>query len=60
MNKIITYIKETLAEMKHVNWPHTNQVLLYTALVIFVSLFVALYLGIFDWAFTILLERFIF
>lgn len=59
MNRAITYIKETIAEMKHVNWPKTEQVSVYTALVIAISLIVAAALGGFDWLFTLGLEEFI-
>lgn len=59
MNKIITFIKEVLAELKHVNWPSANQAALYTVLVIVISIFVALYLGVFDWVFSTLLDKFI-
>ncbi len=46
------YINETRAEMKHVSWPTRKQTVIYTALVIFISVAVAIYLGIFDAIFT--------
>ncbi len=46
------YINETRAEMKHVSWPTRNQTLIYTGLVIFLSVALSLYLGIFDAIFT--------
>lgn len=59
MNAIITYIKETIAELKHVNWPNGWQVGVYTALVVVISLVIAAYLGFFDWLFTFLLQGFV-
>lgn len=53
---IIKYIKETGAEMKHVSWPTKKQSLIYTLLIIAISLFVAAYLGLFDWIFIKLIE----
>jgi preprotein translocase subunit SecE len=46
------YINETRAEMKHVSWPSRNQTLIYTALVIFISVAVSIYLGVWDAIFT--------
>lgn len=56
---IIKYIKETGAEMKHVSWPTKKQSLIYTLLIIAISLFVAAYLGLFDWIFIKLIELFV-
>ena len=52
MARIINYIKDTRAEMKHVSWPTRKQALAYSFLVIVFSLFVAFLLGIFDHLFT--------
>ncbi len=49
---LITYLKETKAELKFVKWPSQRQTMIYTALVIFISIITALYLGLFDFAFT--------
>ena len=45
---IINYFKETKAEMKHVTWPSTQQAIVYTILVIGLTVFVAALLGFFD------------
>ena len=45
---ITTYLKETRAEMKHVNWPKRNAAIGYSIAVIVISLFVAYFLGAFD------------
>jgi preprotein translocase subunit SecE len=46
--KLINYIKETKAEMKHVSWPTKRQAITYTILVVIVSALTAAYLGAFD------------
>jgi preprotein translocase subunit SecE len=45
------YIKETRVELKHVSWPTRNQTLVYSLVVILISIGVALFLGLLDYAF---------
>ncbi len=45
------YIKETRAELKHVSWPTRRQAIIFTALVIVLSIGLALILGVFDYLF---------
>lgn len=52
MNKIIDYIKASLAEMKKVTWPNKKETYNYTLLVIGLSLAVAIFLGLLDIIFT--------
>ncbi len=52
----IQYLKDTKAEMKHISWPTKKQTIIYTALVIGISIFVAAYLGVFDFVYTSLLQ----
>jgi preprotein translocase SecE subunit len=52
MNQFINYLKDTVAELKHVSWPTQTQSIVYTALVIGVSIGVSLYVGIFDFVFS--------
>jgi preprotein translocase subunit SecE len=52
---ITEYVKETQAEMKHVNWPTRNQTIRFTVLVIVVSLGTAILLGVADFVFSKLL-----
>ena len=49
---VVTYIKETKAEMAHVTWPTRIDVALFTATIILVSILTALYLGVFDFLFS--------
>lgn len=59
MSKIVEYLKETRAELKHVIWPSRRQTFFYTLIVILLSVVVAYYLGLFDYLFSILLGRII-
>ena len=52
MNKIITYLKASIEEMKKVTWPTKKETYNYTLLVIFISVGVALFLGLLDIIFT--------
>jgi preprotein translocase subunit SecE len=47
-----TYINETRTELKHVTWPTRKQTIVYSALVIVISLLVAAYVGALDALFT--------
>jgi len=60
MERFINYIKDTRGELKHVSWPTQRQTTIFTVLVIFISILTALYLGLLDYVFTTLLDRFFF
>lgn len=51
------YLKDTRGELRHVAWPTRAQTIIYTVLVVVVSVGVALYLGLFDFLFTGALSR---
>lgn len=51
MNKIATYIRESIAEMKKVTWPTKKETYNYTLLVIGISLGIAIFLGVLDYIF---------
>lgn len=57
--KILNYIKESRDEMKKVNWPTRHQTMVFTGVVIAVSLGVAAFLGSLDLLFQSLLKIFI-
>ena len=59
MAKVIEFVKETRAELRHVAWPTRKQVMSATALVIGISIFVALFLTLFDWLFSLGLKAII-
>lgn len=46
------YIKDTRSELNHVAWPTRLQTVIFSILVIVISLLVSLYLGLFDFLFT--------
>ena len=46
------YIKDVRAELKHVSWPTRSQTIMYTVVVIAISLATAAYLGVLDYFFT--------
>lgn len=59
MSKITEYFKDTKMELKHVIWPSKSQTFYYTLIVIILSVVVAYYLGIFDFIFSIGLQKII-
>ncbi len=54
---MFNYFKEVRGEMKHVSWPTQRQALVYTIVVILVSLITALYLGLWDYAFSLIIKK---
>jgi preprotein translocase subunit SecE len=52
MKNFINYLKDTKAEMKHVSWPTKDQTIAFTLLVIALSIFIAVLLGVFDVGFS--------
>ncbi len=59
LNKVATFLKEVRLEIKKVNWPTREETIRYTLIVIGVSVAVAIFLGGFDFIFTIILNKFI-
>lgn len=55
MSKIGNYLKEVRSEMAHVSFPTRNKTMLFTAVVIVISLGMAAYLGLVDYVFRIIL-----
>ncbi len=51
--KISTYIKDSIAEMKKVTWPTKRQTINYTLLIIGISLILATLIGIADYFLTL-------
>lgn len=48
----LQYLKDTRGELHHVAWPTRVQTIIFTMLVIAISILVSLYLGFFDFLFT--------
>jgi preprotein translocase subunit SecE len=59
MNKLTTYLHESIAEMKKVVWPTKKQTTTYTLIVIGLSLGIAFILGALDYIFNIGLTQLI-
>jgi len=59
MSRLSNYILETKDELKHVSWPTKNQTMLFTGLVILISIAVSAYLGLFDYLFSLGLKNII-
>jgi len=49
---IFQYLKDTRSELNHVAWPTRLQTVVFTILVIAISILVSLYLGLSDFLFT--------
>lgn len=52
MSKTIQYFRDVRAEAKNVKWPTRKQTMYFTLAVLIVSVFVAYYLGLFDYIFS--------
>lgn len=59
MEKISNYISETKEEMKQVTWPTKKQTMVFTMIVILISIAVSAYLGLFDYLFSLGLKSII-
>lgn len=59
MSKIGEYLQETKGELKHVSWPTKNQAILFTVVVVVFSIATAIFLGAFDYLFTMGVKLFI-
>ncbi|MCD5382111.1 MAG: preprotein translocase subunit SecE [Candidatus Pacebacteria bacterium] len=59
MSRFINYLKDTKAELQHVSWPTQTQAVVYTALVIIISIVIAAFLGALDYVFTTGLDWFL-
>jgi len=57
--KIIKYIKESVAELKKVVWPSRKETIKYTILVIGISIVTAIFLGAIDFGLNIVVEKII-
>ena len=56
---MLQYFKDVRAEMRHVSWPTKRQAVVYTVVVIAVSLVTAVYLGLWDYVFTSIVKQII-
>jgi len=59
IKKFIKYIKDSISELKKVVWPTKKEIIKKTGQVIFISVLVAFFLGIVDFALIKILEKFV-
>ena len=59
IKKFIKYIKDYISELKKVVWPTKKEIIKKTGQVIFISVLVAFFLGIVDFALIKILEKFV-
>ncbi len=57
ISKVITYVQESIAELKKVTWPSRKQTTSYTLLVIGISLGMAIFIGLVDFVLTLGVEK---
>ena len=57
--KIKDYLMETKAELIHVSWPTKRQAIVFTVVIVLISLFTAMLLGFFDYIFSLVLRQII-
>jgi preprotein translocase subunit SecE len=57
MSKVIEFIKETKIELGNVVWPTRAQTVFYSIIVIVLSVLIAYFLGLFDFLFSLGLEK---
>lgn len=54
-NRIVQYLRETWFELKKVSWPTRTEAINLTLIVISVTTFLAIVLGLMDWLFSMLI-----
>ena len=53
------YFKDVRAEMKHVSWPSRRLTIMYTLVVLAISIATAIYLGLLDYLFSAFIKTII-
>jgi len=51
-----TFVSEVIAELKKVYWPPRSETFAFTAVVMVVVVFVAVYLGVVDWVLSLFMK----
>ena len=59
MSKLVQFLKEVRVELAKVSWPTRNQIVLYTLVVIGISLFMAAFLGLLDFGYKLIIDKFL-
>jgi preprotein translocase subunit SecE len=56
-NAVVRYLRETWFELKKVSWPTRSEAINLTIIVVVVTTFLAIVLGLLDWIFSFGFER---
>ncbi len=59
LNKLKIFLMESRQELRHVNWPTRQEAIRLTGIVIFISLGISVFLGLFDYLFTYIIQTLI-
>jgi len=59
MHALFTYLRNVRSELAHVTWPSTRKAVSYTLIVIGISAFTAVFVGILDFIFTSAVGHFV-
>jgi preprotein translocase subunit SecE len=59
MEKITQFLREVRVELAKVSWPTRNQTILYTLVVIGMSVFLAIFLGAMDFGYKFIIDKFL-
>jgi preprotein translocase subunit SecE len=57
--QITQYLRDVRAELRHVKWPSRATVVTFTTIVIILSIITAIYLGVFDFFFSEIIQSLI-
>ncbi|MGH2400596.1 MAG: preprotein translocase subunit SecE [bacterium] len=57
VERIVQYLREVWVELNRVEWPSRREMISMTIVVIIVLLVMAIYLGIFDYIYTVIIKR---
>lgn len=58
-SKIIHFLKDVRIEARKIDWPSREETIRYSVLVIFITLVIAIYLGLLDFIFILILNKYI-
>lgn len=56
-NPAVRYLREAREELRKVTWPTRQEVIKYSLMVVIISVILAAYFGLLDWALTLGLEK---
>lgn len=56
MKSLITYLKNVRGELSHVVWPKPRQAAIHTAMILLISIVVAVFVGLVDYGLTHLVD----